>query len=106
MMRSSILGASIMLNILIQHLPLQSLFWTKIWRAFRASDPSMVNLGVDASERDRGVRQEVMRSASHDTPEGDEFPFPSQFCEFVQCAEEKSAGRKEDRSTGRLEDVR
>ena len=40
MMRSSILGASTMLNVLIQHLPLQSLFWTKIWRAFRASDPS------------------------------------------------------------------
>ena len=39
-MRSSILGASTMLNVLIQHLPLQSLFWTKIWRAFRASDPS------------------------------------------------------------------
>ena len=41
MMRSSILGASTMLNVLIQHLPLQSLFWTKIWRAFRASDPSI-----------------------------------------------------------------
>ena len=40
MMRSSILGASTMLNVLIQHLPLQSLFWAKIWRAFRASDPS------------------------------------------------------------------
>ena len=40
MMRSSILGASTMLNVLIQHLPLQSLFWTKIWRALRASDPS------------------------------------------------------------------
>ena len=40
MMRSSILGASTMLNVLIQHLPLQSLFWTKIWKAFRASDPS------------------------------------------------------------------
>ena len=34
MMRSSILGAFTMLNILIQHLPLQSLFWTKIWRDF------------------------------------------------------------------------
>ena len=43
MMRSSILGASTMLNVLIQHLPLQSLFWTKIWRAFRASDPSTFN---------------------------------------------------------------
>ena len=40
MMRSSIFGASTMLNVLIQHLPLQSLFWTKIWRAFRASDPN------------------------------------------------------------------
>ena len=44
MMRSSILGASTMLNVLIQHLPLQSLFWTKIWRAFRASDPSTAHL--------------------------------------------------------------
>ena len=42
MMRSSILGASTMLNVLIQHLPLQSLFWTKLWRAFRASDPSTI----------------------------------------------------------------
>ena len=40
MMRSSILGASTMLNVLIQHLPLQSLSWTKIWKAFRASNPS------------------------------------------------------------------
>ena len=40
MVRSSILGASILLNVLIQHLPLQSLFWMKTWRAFRASDPS------------------------------------------------------------------
>ena len=40
MMRSSILGASTMLNVLIQHLPLQSLSWTKICKAFRASDPS------------------------------------------------------------------
>ena len=40
MMRSSILGASTLLNVLIQHLPLQSLFWSKTWRAFRASDPS------------------------------------------------------------------
>ena len=39
MMRSSILGDSTMLNVLIQHLSLQSLFWIKIWRAFRASDP-------------------------------------------------------------------
>ena len=44
MMRSSILGASTMLNVLIQHLPLQSLFWTNIWRAFQASDPSNYNL--------------------------------------------------------------
>ena len=41
MMRSSILGASTMLNVLIQHLPLQSLSWTKIWKAFRALDPSI-----------------------------------------------------------------
>ena len=40
MMRSSILGVSTMLNVSIQHLPLQSLFWTKIWRAFRALDSS------------------------------------------------------------------
>ena len=40
MIRSSILGASTMLNVLIQHRPLQSLYWTKIWKAFRASDPS------------------------------------------------------------------
>ena len=46
MMRSSILGASTMLNVLIQHLPLQSLFWTKIWRAFRASDPSSIYTNV------------------------------------------------------------
>ena len=44
MMRSSILGTSTMLNVLIQHLPLQSLSWTKIWRAFQASDPSSTNL--------------------------------------------------------------
>ena len=43
MMRSSILGASLMLNVLIQHLPLQSLFWTKIWRAFRASETIKFN---------------------------------------------------------------
>ena len=40
MMRSSILSASTLLNVLIQHLPLQSLFWMKTWRVFRASDPS------------------------------------------------------------------
>ena len=42
MMRSSILGASTLLNVLIQHLLLQSLFWTKTWRAFRASNPRTV----------------------------------------------------------------
>ena len=46
-MRLSILGASKMLNVLIQHLPLQSLFWTKLWRAFRASDPSSSDLVKD-----------------------------------------------------------
>ena len=40
MIRSSILRASTMLNVLIQHLPMQSLFWTKTWRVFRAPDPS------------------------------------------------------------------
>ena len=42
MMRSSILGASTMLNVLIQHLPLKSLFWLKNWRAFRAQIPAVV----------------------------------------------------------------
>ena len=46
MMRSSILGASTMLNVLIQHLPLQSLSWTKIWKAFRASDPSNIYIYI------------------------------------------------------------
>ena len=46
MMRSSILGASTMLNVLIQHLPLQSLSWTNIWKAFRASDPSKKSITV------------------------------------------------------------
>ena len=41
MMRSSILGASTLLNVLIQHLPLRSLFWSKAWRACQASDPSI-----------------------------------------------------------------
>ena len=44
MMRSSIIGASTLLNVLIQHLPLQSLFWSKIWRACRASDPNTTNI--------------------------------------------------------------
>ena len=39
MIRSSILGASTMLNVLIQRLPLQSLFLSKTWRAFPASYP-------------------------------------------------------------------
>ena len=38
MMRSSIIGASTMFNVLIQHLPLQSLFWLKTWRAYRVTD--------------------------------------------------------------------
>ena len=42
-MRSSILDASMLLNVLIQHLPLQSFFCSKTWRACRASDPS--NMG-------------------------------------------------------------
>ena len=49
MMRSSILGTPTMLNVLIQHLPLQSLFWIKIWRAFRASDPSNDNTTCDTN---------------------------------------------------------
>ena len=40
MMRLSILGASTLLKVLIQHLLLQSLFWKKTWRVFRASDPT------------------------------------------------------------------
>ena len=48
MMRSSILGASAMLHVLIQHLPLQSLFWMKIWRAFRASDASKGEITIGA----------------------------------------------------------
>ena len=59
MMRSSILGASTMLNVLIQHLPLQSLFWTKIWRAFRASDPSsktLVDAHVPCSTNEKELR--------------------------------------------------
>ena len=57
MMRSSILGASTMLNILIQHLPLQSLFWTKIWRAFRASDPSKAQTGSDTGAIFKRLRE-------------------------------------------------
>ena len=44
MMRSSIFGASTLSNVLLQHLSLQSLFWTKTWRAFQASDPSTKKL--------------------------------------------------------------
>ena len=57
MMRSSILGASTMLNVLIQHLPLQSLSWTKIWRAFRALDPSILNhpIKILRTRRSRAV---------------------------------------------------
>ena len=51
MIRSYILGDSTLLNVLIQHLSLQSLFWTKTWRAFQASDPSMMLV-----EEDDGLR--------------------------------------------------
>ena len=47
MMRSSILGASTMLNVLIQHLPLQSLFWTKIWKAFSSLRSQQYRDAVD-----------------------------------------------------------
>ena len=46
MIRSFILGASTLLNVLIQHLPLQSLFWSKTWRACRASDPSKMTVNL------------------------------------------------------------
>ena len=32
---------------MLQHLPLQSLFWTKTWRAFRASDPNRGEVGKE-----------------------------------------------------------
>ena len=58
-MRSFILSASTRLNVLIQYLPLQSLFWTKTWRAFQASDPikfflKMVIFMEDLLRRDSG----------------------------------------------------
>ena len=40
MMRSSILDASMMLNILIQHLPLQSLSWTNFGKLFEPQIPA------------------------------------------------------------------
>ena len=40
MTRSYILGASTLLNVLIQHLPLQSFFWSTTKRACGALDPS------------------------------------------------------------------
>ena len=54
MMRSSILGASTMLNVLIQHLLLHSLFGTKIWIAFRASNPSKPCSKAERAHRVQG----------------------------------------------------
>ena len=65
MMISSILGASTMLNVLIQHLSLQSLSWTKIWRAFRASDPSRGKQeNKEKEERERKREREGERERS------------------------------------------
>ena len=64
MMRSSILGASTMLNVLIQHLPLQSLFWTKIWRAFRALDPSRKKAETGSDSVDKPPCLQVFRVLS------------------------------------------
>ena len=54
MMRSSILGASALLNVLIQHLPLQSLFWSKTWRACQASYPSTRHLTSKKFFKEKG----------------------------------------------------
>ena len=59
MMKSSIIGASTMLNVLIQHLPLQSLFWSKTWRACGALGPRRELRKHLGNSRDEKETQEM-----------------------------------------------